>query len=924
MTSTATGIDSDVPILKTKLYRPTSPKVLVRRKELLQRLEAGKVLPLTLVSAPAGYGKSQLISSWLEHCEWPFAWFSLDADDADLTQFLTYLVAAVRDVAPGACETTLSMTTAMQMPPVSRLAAALVNELDAFDHPLILVLDDYHQISVESPVNTLLSLLSSRPPLNLHLVIITRRDPPLPMAAMRANGQVNEIGASELRFKPTEVRELLGEAVGLNVSDETLDNLERELEGWVAGLQMVSLAARGRENPDRFLGDLSGGILHMHEYLIQEVIARQPPQLLERLLQCALLDRFCGPLCDALRADENAGAQSDYPGDHFTRSLCEGNLFTIPLDTRGEWFRFHHLFQDLLRSELEKRMRPEQIGAIHSRASQWFESQDFIAESIKHALKAGETTRAAEIVEGHRDDEFLADRWTNVDRWMAMLPAELRRGRPRLLLTEAWIGNMRHQFPRVSASLERVEPMLIGQPAESTLVGELDFFLGYVAYFEGHADQSRQYLEEAVSILSGRRTPFLAEAQLMLGLARCMTGQQGMAIQTLQHLINEVDQSEAYLGSRFLAGLIFIHMVCGDLYQARIENQRLHLIAKRHGFRMTEAWSYYMWGWSHLHSGELTSGAGYFAQTVELRYVLEPRAAVDALAGLALSQQLLGQDEAAAETTVLLQAYARELNESNYLEVARSCRARLAVLRGDLEPALEWALSTNVEPQVSELFLWMEAPAITRARVLVVAGREADLIKGAELLRTIREQTEAAGFTCQSIEVAVLHSLLLDRQGKTENALQSLRETIAAATPGRWVRPFVELGAPMAALLERLAQQAGMTGHMRRILDRFGERQTQPQDAVADQTRSSTRKPRWSGEPLTNRELDILELVARRLQNKEIAGRLFVSPETVKTHLKHLYQKLGVSNRREAAAKAGEILAAMPSEAHTLERAGPD
>jgi LuxR family maltose regulon positive regulatory protein len=436
------------------------------------------------------------------------------------------------------------------------------------------------------------------------------------------------------------------------------------------------------------------------------------------------------------------------------------------------------------------------------------------------------------------------------------------------------------------------------------LSGELAFFRGYFAYFEGQAKRSQQHLETAVSQLSNKRTPFLGEAKLMLGLARCMAGQHELSVRSLEAGIDEVDSADCQLLSRLIASLVFIHLVCGDATRGRVDAQRLQSLVRNSSMRLTEAWGSYMVACTHLQAAELDAAERHFADAVGQRYVLEPMAANDALAGLALTQQLMRQDEEAASTVELLQEFALELNERQQLSAAHSCRARLALLRGDSTSAVQWARSADDPPTPATLFMWLEVPAVTRARVLISAGSDEDLEQAIGLLLEIRHQTEACRFTCHTIEVTVLQSLALAKQGSTEEALGVLAEAVALAEPGGWIRPFIELGPAMAELLGRLQKRNAAAAYVRQILTALREVE---QGRRPEPSQSPSPRNQALLEPLTNREAEILELLVQRLRDKEIAERLFVTPTTVNTHLKHIYEKLRVRNRREAVARANDL-----------------
>ena len=568
-------------VLKTKLHAPPAPADLVQRERLINQLEAGRACPLTLVSAPAGYGKSVLIAWWLEHCDWPSAWLSLDEDDSDLRQFLTYFVAAVRTVFPNACEGTLLLAGAPQLPPIRQIALILTNELDGLEQAMFLVLDDYHRIEAESPVNDLLQRILARPPIPLHLVIVARRDPPLALAGLRGKGQLSEIRMLDLRFDVTEARTMLELASGFTASDDALAHLDYEIEGWVAGLRLVSIAVRGSENVDLFLKELRGGIQQTQEYMFLEIIAKQPPQMAERLLKSAILDRFCGDLCDAVFADGSVDVAPGLDGDRFLRAVRDANLFVIALDSQGEWFRFHHLFQDLLRSELERRTAPEQIARLHLCASRWLESHGFIDDAIRHALKAGDPLAAAAIVERNVHAELDSDRWYVARRWLDMLPGGIVQQRPPLLLAQAWVAYFTLQLALSPPILERIESLQEGRAPDPELAREVSFFKGVLHYWQGDAEKSLEYVERIVDTISEQPGIIEGNYAIYLGLALCMNGQKESAIGRLNDLMRNVDLTSGYQ-SQLLGGLTFVHLLSGELFRAGVQAQQTAHVTATH------------------------------------------------------------------------------------------------------------------------------------------------------------------------------------------------------------------------------------------------------------------------------------------------------------------------------------------------------
>jgi LuxR family maltose regulon positive regulatory protein len=741
----------------------------------------------------------------------------------------------------------------------------------------------------------------------------------LPISTLRARGQVTELRAQDLRFTEAEIAAYLENLLEKRLDESTAAALAEKTEGWVTGLRLAILATRGHDDSVGKLLELKGTTAYVMDYLITEVLNAQPPVIRHYLLSTSILDRFSAPLCEVLCGLAVEPGEGEIDGDEFIARLQKENLFQISLDTENRWFRYHHLFQELLQSELKRRYSSEEIATLHSRAVEWFESQGLITESIKHALAAGDVVRAAEIVERYRFDELTVDQWYVVERWLAMLPADIKQERPKLLLTEAWTLYFRLQPSRISLILKRIESLIEGQRADSTLLAEIAFFRGYLHYWQGEAERSLECLEEALSQVVGKEPYVESQLEMHLGLARCMAGQKEQAIRALEDRIRGVASPEGQFFAHIIATLTFMHLICGDLLQARVEAKRMNFVAKKSGISSTEAWSSYMWACTHLHAGDLEKATQHFALAAERRYVLDTMAAVDALAGLALSRQLLLQEEKAAETLDMALKYARETNDPYCLSVAESCRARLSVLRGDLSAAVPWAQSASGMPSAADLFMWLEVPAITRARVMIASGEPKCLEKATELLRAIRQISEACRFMCQTIEVAVLQSLALDKQGRAEGAHKALEEVVALAEPRGWIRPFVEAGPPMADLLKRLIKKNVAVEYIDRLLAAFrdDEYRVVPDASLSQAIQElsvSPQSPRTPVsasadvqplvEPLTNRELDVLELLVQRMQNKEIAEKLCISPETVKAHLRNIFQKLMVSTRRQAITRA--------------------
>jgi LuxR family maltose regulon positive regulatory protein len=873
----------------------------------LRLLDAGRSRPLTLVSAPAGYGKSVLVSSWLEGSDWATVWVSLDENDSDLKRFLSYLTAAVRERFPQALETTRSLLQAAELPGPQAVANIVSNELNAIDRPFFLALDDYHRIHAGSPVNDVLRILLEYPPIPLHLVLLTRRDPPLPLGRLRALGQVMDIRTQDLQFSAAETQDLLQQAVHIRASEDAVANLERELEGWVAGLRLLTLALRGDSDADAFMKRLRGGTKQMQAYLISEVVAGLTNPFRAWLLRSALLDRFCGPLCEAVCIEAEGAQTGAITGQEFLEHLQAANLFLISLDAHGQWFRFHHLFQNFLQLELSRQLDAKTIAALHMRASHWFEENGLIEAAIRAAQKAGDSDAAADILERHRLDELEKMNNHVVERWLEVL-GSTPAGRPGLQLAEAFVAIRGFDVPRLAAILEEVAPVIEENPDCTNLIGELRCLQGVLSYRMGDGETSQKLLQEArhrFRTSERRGIAGTAAVHEVLSLALCGHGDEALA--QFEDLANSAAAGNPIYHSLLLMGLVWVSIFQGDLARSVNYAMRLESLAQTGGSKFSQNLGIYFRACSDLHRGDFEAAAQRFETVTQQRYIMPRHAAFHAMAGRALCRQLLHPESAAIRTARDLQTFARELNDPNGLEIARSCEARIQLLQGDLDRAAKWAGFDSPPPVFAELFNSLEVPAITRARVWIALGTTESLGRAYNLVQEISERARSWHFTNQIIEADVLKSLALAGLGREDGALESLAKTIDLAAPGGWMRPFLEPGKPMADLLAHLDGRGLATDFSRQLQN----------EVQAWYTREASHARAGSGlqvtleaefcETFTPRELDVLELLAQRLQNKEISDRLFVSPETVKSHLNNIYQKLDVAKRREAVEKARKI-----------------
>lgn len=929
----ATETDT-LPLIRTKLYRPRITTGLVPRPRLLERLEMRRGRALTLVVAPAGYGKSTLVASWLETCDCPSAWLSLDEDENDLALFLSYFSAAIRTMFPDAVRETSALLAAATLPPLDVLARSLINELDLIEQPFILVLDDYHSVQ-NMDVHQLLTELFRYPPRALHLVLASRSDPPLPLTTMRARGQATEIRTHALRFTEAETAAFL-RSMGFQFDEQTVRALVERVEGWVTGVRLAVLSSRHRGSEDLARAHVESNISYITNYLVAEVLEGQPMAIQGYLLGTSILERFCAPLCEAVclgstqvASPREAGTAEEaggcaLSGQAYLDWLEASDLFVVPLDDKHEWYRYHHLFQELLRNQLQRRCGPDEIAALHSRASAWYAQNDLVDEAIDHALRAGDDLGAAELVERNSRVRLNEDRWHVLEKWMAKLPEAIIQQRPQLLLARAWVSYYHLALRAIPPLLEALETMLDDDAASQPLWGEIDFFWGHHWYWQGQSSLSLDLLSRALERIPEAHHAARGEAELWWGLASQYSGQRAEAVQKLNSIIYGEKPPHPVRQVKLLGALVFMHMISGELIEVARATPQIRDIAIRSQNAYIIAWVSYLQAYVAYFQNELGQAAQHFAQAVEGRYVLQTRAAIDSLAGLALTYQAMQQPDKADATMNLMLEYVQRMGGPTSVAIAYSCQARLSLLQGDLDSAVRWLQTADLPTDAGAMVYWLEIPHVTKCRVLIAEGSAASLQEAMGTLRVYEQVKEARHNIRQLIDILLLQAVAYQKQGQADTAQAALERAVTLALPGGWIRPFVELGPTIACLLVRLSQQGVAPQYITQILAAFPakdtadagiRRRTKTQgpspvgSALAHGPLSSLAGDTSGGlvEPLTNRELEVLALMAQRLTNKEIADRLVLSVGTVKQHAYNINQKLNVRGRRQAVAKATSL-----------------
>ncbi|MDX2429557.1 MAG: response regulator [Bacteroides sp.] len=904
-----TSDEENINILQTKLHRPPVTRDILVRSRIVSQLEGNIDKPFSLISAPAGYGKSMAASIWLQQSSRLFTWLSLDQEHNDLRVFLLYLQAAIKKLFPGAFAQTGKMLLATELPPIKVISYAVINDLDEIEQDFILVLDDYHLIK-EKRIHVLINELLKYPPEHMHLSILTRIDPPLKINFLSANGRMTELRMNDLSFTDLEINDLFMGLHGENLEHEITQSIHERTEGWIVGLRMAFMSVKTMEDVQRILSNLKGDNRTFQDYLLQEVIFTQDEVAQELMLKTAILDRFSADLIESF-AFESGSATIQYSGEEFVQWLIQSNLFIIELDDQKRWFRYHHLIRDLLRKNLKRKKTPAEISRYHALASRWFEQQGFIEESIQYMLTSGDIAEAGNIVERHRWAKLDDDQWYVVQKWIEMLPPELRQQRPNVLLSGCWPLYETFQLTEIPPFLEHVKTMLSDQPGDQELWGELFFFYGAILYWSGEGKSSLEFFNKAQKLIPENRMLLMGLLTLLSGLSRSMTGQGEEAIRLLKKQVKEMESTGGVFISRLRGGLFFITFFLSRLAQARIESQQAQIVARKSGIDYSDAWNYYMEACTDLHSGQLDDALRNFSGAVDQRYILHTRGATDAVGGLALTQQLLGQKEAAEGSLNLMMEFARELGDPIYTSVALSSRARIDLLKGDLASALEWEKTVNEAISSASLFMWLEVPVFTQVRVLISSGTPECLDKAGKLLEEIIDVASSVFYMNHVIEALILKAMLLLKQNHKKEAKRVLEEGLTLAEAGGWIRPFLEGAGDLVPLLVEIKAENSFVSfidltlkHIQAFISR--NQLKEGSHPVKEDLPSPGSESENKIDLLSIREKEIIRMMAQGLRNKEIASALFVAEGTVKKHVYNICQKWDVHNRISMLAIARE------------------
>ncbi len=885
-------------LLQTKLRCPSLPPKRVHRPQLVARLAEGleSGCQITLISAPAGFGKTTCVSEWLEGLSQPVSWLSLGSSDNDPARFFSYFIAALQKVDENIGREIEQALHTGQLPPVEAISAGLINDILSVANPFLLVLDDLHVIQNPSILDVLERLATNLPP-SLFLVLLTREEPSLPLARLRANNLVSEIRAADLRFTHEEASAFLNEVMGLGLSLDDIGLLAERTEGWVVGLQLAALSLKNRENRTDFIIHLSGSQHFILSYLTDEVLRRLPPKIQEFLLETSVLDRLSGPLCDAVteRADSAAVLEQVYAS----------NVFVIPLDEEHTWYRYHHLFADLLRSQLH-RMRPERLPELHRRASEWNEQHGTVVEAVEHAFAVPDYTRAVRLLEQHARPMLMQGYAQTLEAWLDRLPPEWRVAGPAANLALAGSLILRGQTGRVQVYLRHAEEAA----AECTRSGAFDkanaimaealALRAFVVSLEGEAERACELARTSVDRAPRDDLYLQGMTRFALAATNHQAGHTVEALDAYREALPFCQASGFTAGAMLIVGsLTLLYQLTGQLHAAaHLSRQVITQTEDPPGATSPALATVY----STLASIEYEWGNVAAARTLVDKCLATTKRGghVSALAHGHILDSRLHQAAGDLQLAQLAIERARELLRypvANWVPPRAAVQQVALALASDDVVAAQQALAQTGVTLDEPFWDGNELVSIGYLRLFNYLSRkdpQADYLRrGLELATWLVESAERTGRQGRLIEILALRALLFASAGNLARTVEDLERSLTLAEGEGYLRLYVDDGEPMLRLLRAALARGVRPAYVSRILSAFPEA-----------ARSTSPSPSDLVEPLTEQELAVLRLLARDLTDRQIAAQMVISLNTVRFHVKTIYGKLCVDKRAAAIDRA--------------------
>lgn len=889
-----------------KLHRPRATAGWISRPRLLERLDPVTQEPIALISAPAGFGKTTLVTQWLERCPLPNAWLQLNESDHEIAAFLEGMVAALRQLFPDCLRKTANLLLFQGSIPLSVWKNTLIDDLALLeDMPCVLALDDYHLVGNPS-IDLLLADVLRSESLSIHLIISARRSPSLSFSKLRVQGQIVEIPTADLRFTDSEAALYFDQTAHISLSSSAIQKLQLKTEGWAAGLALAAISLREENQPDNLISRLSGSDSQVSNYLLDQVFNNQPDVIQEFLLKTATFNQFCAPmLYEAFGFEQGEG---EIQG--ILERIEAAQLFVVPLDTQHSYYRYHHLFHQMLLSRQRFYLPPDQIELYHRRAATWLIRQGQIDEALEHLLAVRDWISAAQLVEGQLCTLLNAEDFRAIKKRLGYFSEDFIATRPGLLLMQAWIAHFGLQLQVMQFLTIKIQALLDAAPKQNEteesgppLLG-FDMILHRIVqahvwmldsiryYLTNQRDQAVPLARQALEILPEAWRFARGNAMIYQGLGMLMEGQYHQAVEEITREFERLHNPSSTYQARLLFTLASIHLLHGELELCRQTAEQMLRDALAYNLLLMQGWGYYLLGRVYQEWNQLDLAARYFKQVVDQRFTSNLMTSLEGIGSYIYILHTLGRREEGHQFLDSLEQLHGE--QSVMPPMLLSLIAWLKLQEGNREDARRWAESFTI-PVTGQSIIWLHIPHIHKANILMSLGEP----EAGRLLAEIQELAERTHNTFTLVQVLVLRAGWLARQEQCAEAQQILERALRLARPGWFIHVFVKQGPEILELLQAISpgleNEPSLLEYVTAIIADFSI----PIDAHSTAPHQNEFKTL-----LTERELEVLELLAERLSIQEISSRLYISPSTVQQHTHHIYRKLNVANKRQAVASA--------------------
>ena len=894
-------------LLATKLNRPAPDDKNILRPRLISFLDAGTAKRITVISAPAGFGKTTLVAQWLYRCGMASAWLSLDASDNDPERFLRYIIAAIRIVDPGFGSGIEPLLAPASLPPPDYLADAMLSAMTALREPVVLVLDDYHAIS-SSAVHQIVSRMVEYLPVNMRLVVMTRRDPPWKLGRWRGQQWLRELKNAAIAFTEEETCSFLQ---GYGLTEDSIRIIHKRTEGWITALQLVSLSLKDADDPVQFVKRFSDSDRMIIDYLMEEVIAPLPSRVLDFLAVTALLDRFCNSLCNALLSEES----DRWDSRQLIALMEQENLFLVPLDNERCWYRHHHLFRNLLRHHLKENLDTERQATLHVRAGMWFAGHGLIEEGLWHFLLAGDVNAAAALVGENLHAAIDEDRSRKVlGRWLNMFPAHELERHPSLMMAKAYERMAYWDFPAVTTFADRADALLqkpsaaASKDSRNRLRPDIDVLRCFCLSWLGDAEGG---LRHALRALKGIPVSHNYAYTLVKTYAAAACASTGRLADALEQL-DQYFAQDFSRGGRNAADILISRCVnlvsAGELDAVCQTAERMLTLEETNpACGYYNGYARYFLALVAYERNRLDIAAGYLSHIREMRYQVNTRLYFESLVGMALVAQAQGDQIKAGQYLSEARAFAVETQNANSFVVLNAFEIQRSLCLGSVPQGMPMQV-----PVYERYMVWLENLPLLNTEYLVHCRLPGNGRSALRMIEDAKQDAKKHHINYRVIQLQALQAMVLHRLGNSGDARQLLEKTLRMAQPHGMVRSFLNRGLPMADLMKSLSRINSQDAYLKSLLAAFDREPLKDGSLLRDSEASPVppevmNLPGASEKALSNRETDVMILLEERLSSKEIAQRLFISPETVRKHISNIFRKLQAHNRRQAVSSAKKL-----------------